>query len=141
MATMRELIDAFIRGEVAPPIAKLIGFRPVECGSGTARFELQTRTEHFNPNDTVHGGILCDLADAAMGMAFASTLNEGESLATIELKINFFRPVRETRLTADAKVINRGRNTGYVECEITDQQKKLVAKASGTWMVLKREAV
>jgi len=57
---------------------------------------------------TLHGGILCDIADAAMGMAFASTLAPGESFTTIELKINFFRPVWEARLRAEGKVVPYG---------------------------------
>jgi len=60
------------------------------------------------PWGTLHGGILCDIADAAMGMAFASTLAPGESFTTIELKINFFRPVWEARLQAEGRVVRRG---------------------------------
>jgi uncharacterized protein (TIGR00369 family) len=86
---------------------------------------------------TLHGGILCDIADAAMGMAFASTLAPGESFTTVELKINFFRPVWEDRLTAEGQVVRRGRNLGYVECEITDERGRLVAKAASTCLVLR----
>jgi len=77
---------------------------------------------------TLHGGILCDIADAAMGMAFASTLAPEESFTTVELKINFFRPVWEARLTAEGRVVQRGRTIGYVECEITDEENRLVAR-------------
>ena len=84
-------------------------------------------------------GILCDIADAAMGMAFASTLAEGESFTTVELKINFFRPVWNAQLKAEAKVLRRGSKIGYVECEITDESDKLVAKSGSTCMVLAGE--
>jgi uncharacterized protein (TIGR00369 family) len=57
----------------------------------------------------LHGGIYCDLADAAMGYAFAATLGEDATFTTVELKINFFRPVRQGKLTAEAKVIKEGR--------------------------------
>jgi uncharacterized protein (TIGR00369 family) len=70
---------------------------------------------------TLHGGVLRDLADAAMGMAFASTLRPGESFTTMALSINFFLPRLETLLRAEARVVNRGKNTGHVECEVTDQ--------------------
>jgi len=86
---------------------------------------------------TLHGGILCDIADAAMGIAFASTLGPGESFTTIELKINFFRPVWEARLRAEGKVVRRGSTIGYIECEIKDEGGWLVAKASSTCMALK----
>ena len=71
---------------------------------------------------TLHGGILCDIADAAMGMAFASTLAPEESFTTVELKINFFRPVWEACLKAEGKVVRRGRSLGYLECEISDER-------------------
>jgi len=88
---------------------------------------------------TLHGGILCDIADAAMGIAFASTLPSDESFTTIELKINFFRPVWKAALKAEGKVVRRGSTVGYVECEITDENGKLVAKAASTCLVLRGE--
>ena len=86
---------------------------------------------------TVHGGILCDIADAAMGIAFATTLSPGESFTTVELKINFLRPVRQAQLRAAGRVVQRGRTIGYVECEITDETGKLVAKSNSTCLVLR----
>ena len=71
---------------------------------------------------------MCDLADAAMGMAFASTLEYDESFTTINLAINFFRPVWEDRLRAEAGVINRGKNVGYLECEITSDDGNMIAR-------------
>ena len=78
---------------------------------------------------SVHGGVLCDLADAAMGMAFVTTLAPDESFTTVELSINFFPLVWQTVLRAEGRVINRGRNVGYVECDVTDQEGKHVEKA------------
>jgi uncharacterized protein (TIGR00369 family) len=73
---------------------------------------------------TLYGGILCDIADAAMGMAFASTIASEESFTTVELKINFFRPVWRARLTAEGRVVQRSRTIGYVECGITDEENR-----------------
>ena len=121
------------------PIARLIGFAAEEIADGKATVTLTTGPQHANPMGTLHGGILCDIADAAMGMAFASTLALEDSFTTVELKINFFRPVWEARLKAEGHVVRRGRNLGYVECEITDDQGKLVAKAASTCLVLRGE--
>jgi uncharacterized protein (TIGR00369 family) len=74
-----------------------------------------------------------------MGMAFASTLAPEESFTTIALSINFFRPVWQSRLRAEARVINRGKKVGYLECEVTDQDGKRVAKANSTCFVLHGE--
>ena len=123
-----------------PPIAELIGFVIEGIGDGRAVGTLQAGPQHANPMGTMHGGVLCDLADAAMGMAFASTLAPDESFTTMTLNINYFRPVWRSLLRAEAKVTNRGKNVGYVECEVTDQDGKRVARANSTCLVLRGEA-
>src|SRR6202011_508493 len=95
------------------PVAHLIGFEAKEIGDGRATVTLTAGPQHANPMGTLHGGILCDIADAAMGMAFASTITPEESFTTVELKINFFRPVWEACLKAQGKVVRRGRSLGY----------------------------
>src|SRR5207237_1586104 len=120
-----------------PPIAELIGFFIEGIGDGHAVGTLQAGPQHANPMGTTHGGVLCDLADAAMGMAFASTLKADESFTTMTLNINFFRPVWRSLLRAEARVTNRGKNVGYVECELTDQDGKRIAQANSTCLVLR----
>jgi uncharacterized protein (TIGR00369 family) len=119
------------------PIADLIGFRMEETDHGRAVATLQAGPQHANPMGTLHGGVLCDLADAAMGMAFVTTLAPDESFTTMELSINFFRPVWQALLRAEAHVVNRSKNVGYVECDVTDQDGKRVAKARSTCVVLR----
>lgn len=121
------------------PVARLIGFEAKEIAAGRATVTLAAGPQHANPMGTLHGGILCDIADAAMGMAFASTLAPKESFTTVELKINFFRPVWEAQLKAEGRVVRRGRTLGYVECEITNERGQLVAKAASTCLALKGE--
>ena len=121
------------------PVARLIGFEASEVADGHATVTLPAGPQHANPMGTLHGGILCDIADAAMGMAFASTFAPEESLTTIELKINFFRPVWRAQLRAEGTVVQRGRTFGYVECTVTDEESRLVAKAASTCMVLRGE--
>jgi uncharacterized protein (TIGR00369 family) len=125
--------------ESKPPIAKLIGFDVEEISRGHAVAVLDAAPQHANPMGTLHGGVLCDIADAAMGMAFASTLEHDESFTTINLTINFLRPVWKERLRAEARVISRGKNVGYMECEIVSNAGKHIAKASSTCIVLRGE--
>jgi uncharacterized protein (TIGR00369 family) len=76
------------------PIMKTLGFTLIEVGDGTASFEMEAKTElHSNPMGTIHGGVLCDIADAAIGTAHFTTVAEGESFTSIDLQISFFRPV------------------------------------------------
>ena len=129
-----------IRGEVAPaPVAGLVGFRVTEVEPGRAVFEMEAGPQHANPMGTLHGGILCDLADAAMGIAYASTLGEGETFTTLELKINFFKPVWNAKLRAVGRVVKRGKTVGMAECDVFDEKGSLVAKASSTCMTLAGE--
>src|SRR5215467_12874681 len=77
------------------PVMRLVGFQAKAIKDGRALVTLAAGPQHANPMGTLHGGILCDIADAAMGIAFSTTLEPGESFTTLELKINFIRPVRE----------------------------------------------
>ena len=122
-----------------PPVSRLIGFVLKSIEPGHAIFEMEADERHHNPMGTMHGGIYCDLADAAMGYAYAATLAEGETFTTIELKINFLRAVRKATLTAEARVVKAGTTLGYVECEVKDQTGKLVAKAASTCIKLRQQ--
>lgn len=126
-----------LRGRFPPPVAELIGFELKDIGDGTSVFELDAGEQHANPMGTLHGGILCDVADAAMGMAYASTLDEGESFTTLELKINFFKPVWEATLRFEARVVKRGRTVGMTQCDVFDENGSLVARAGATCMTLR----
>jgi uncharacterized protein (TIGR00369 family) len=134
------LIDRIKVGEVSAPVAELVGFRPVAVEDGKAVFELKAGPQHANPMGTLHGGVLCDVADAAMGVAYASTLAEGESFTTLELKINFLRPFRSGTLTATARVVRAGRTIGLTECDVTDPEGRLIARAMSTCMTLRGDS-
>jgi uncharacterized protein (TIGR00369 family) len=141
MARLIEGVEAMVRGEVPPPpAARLIGFDLVRYEPGKAVFEMVAGPQHANPMGTLHGGILCDLADAAMGIAYSTELGEGESFTTLELKINFLRPFWTGRLVARGRVVSGGRTVGMTECEILDEQERLIAKATATCLTLRGDA-
>ena len=125
--------------ETPVPIVQLLGMKPVFIGHGHAVIEIQAGPQHANPMGTLHGGVLCDVADAAMGMAFAGTLDPEQSFTSLELKINFLRPVWNAKLRAEAKVVAKGKSIGLVDCDIRDEGNKLVARASSACMILKGE--
>lgn len=97
---------------------------------------MEAGPEHANPMGTMHGGVLCDIGDAALSTAFMSTLEDGQLFTTVDLRINFLRPVRTGRLEAVGRVLHRGRNIGMAESEVSDEEGDLVAKLSGTCMTL-----
>jgi uncharacterized protein (TIGR00369 family) len=121
------------------PIGKLLGLKLSTPADGRAIVEFEATERYANPMGTLHGGVLCDVADAAMGAAYRSTLTDGESFATLELKINFLRPVWKAKLRAEASMVHAGKIVGLVECEIFDEQRRLVARASSTCMTLRGE--
>jgi uncharacterized protein (TIGR00369 family) len=133
-------LQRWVQGEIPmPPIAELIGLRPVAFALGQSTFELAASRRHANPMGTLHGGVLCDLADIAMGTAMATTLEEDESFTTLDLTAKYFKPVWEARLTARARVTKRTRLLGLVECDVTDDSGSLVAKVFSSCMVLRGE--
>jgi uncharacterized protein (TIGR00369 family) len=139
---MLELMQEMLRGErEPPPVGRFLGMRLTQVSKGQATFELDADPErHANPMGTVHGGILCDLADAAMGCAYASQLDAEETFTTLELKANFLKPVRGGLLQARARVVKSGRTIGLVECDVLDAGESLVARASSTCMTLRGDA-
>ena len=136
-----DVFRAIIAGDAEPPpVAKLIGFEMTEVEPGRAVFELDAGPQHASPLGTVHGGIIVDLVDAAMGCAHASRLEEGETFTTLELKINFMKPVWKSHLVAEGKVIKAGRTIGLVEGRVTEETGSLVAYATATCMTLRGDA-
>jgi uncharacterized protein (TIGR00369 family) len=136
-----DVFRAIIAGDVEPPpVARLIGFEMTQIEPGRAVFELDAGPRHASPLGTVHGGIIVDLVDAAMGCAHASQLEEGESFTTLELKINFMKPVWRSHLVAEGNVIRAGRTIGLVEGRVTDETGSLVAFATSTCMTLRGDA-
>jgi uncharacterized protein (TIGR00369 family) len=138
--TMLHYCQKMMAGEVPiPPVAQLIGMELAAVRPGWVVIELEAGKRHASPLGTVHGGVLGAIADAAMGLAYATMLKEAETFTTIEMKINFLRPVWEGRLRAEGKVVNSGRNLGLVECDVTDQEQRLVARALSTCITLRGE--
>jgi uncharacterized protein (TIGR00369 family) len=135
-----EQLRGIIQGQVAPPpVAQLIGLRLISVDLGRCVMELEASARHANPMGTLHGGVICDLADLAMGSAMASTLEDDESFTTLDLTSKFFKPVWNARLEAVAQVTRRTRTLGFVECAVTDDSGSLVAKVFSTCMVLRAQ--
>jgi uncharacterized protein (TIGR00369 family) len=125
--------------KIPPPVGELLGIELVSLEDGVCTMKLVAEERHSNPMGTIHGGILGDLADAAMGMAYFSALEEGESFTTLELKINFLRPFWTGVLLAHGRVVHRGRTVGMTECDVLDDRGRLIARATSTCLTLRGE--
>lgn len=126
-------------GQPLMPITALLGMSLRSVGQGEAVIEYEAAERHANAMGTLHGGVLCAMADTAMGVAFYTALGEDESLTTLELKINYLKPVWRGKLTASARVVKRGKTVGLLECDITDREGQLIARASSTFMAITGE--
>jgi uncharacterized protein (TIGR00369 family) len=120
-----------------PGIVRTLGIVLARVSDDEGVCELDTGEQHFNALGTVHGGVFCDLADVAMGIAWSSRLEEGEGFTTLELKTSYLKAVRQAHLVAEARVLKRGKTIGLVECSIREGT-DLVAHTTSTVMTLRR---
>lgn len=116
------------------PFADLIGLRTDERHAGFSRLSLTILKEHLNPHGVVHGAIAYALADTGMGAALYPTLSEGEICATIEIKINYFKPITDGELSCETTINNRGKTIANLESKIYVDQ-VLVAQANGNYAI------
>ena len=133
-----QIIQEMIEGKRPyPPIAKLLGMRITGYCDGCTTMEIDIDERLYNPMGTLHGGVYCDLADAAMGISFFTTLANDEIFTTVDLNITYLKAVKTGKLIAESKIIRRGKRLGYMECHITNEEGELVAKASSTCIIQK----
>ena len=125
-----------------PPIAVLMQFRPVEVEAGRVVFECDPSQAHYNPIGMVHGGLVCTILDTATGCAAHSTLAAGVGYTSVEIKVNYLRPVLSDTgvLTATGQVIKGGNRVIFAEGNVTTGKGELVATASSTLLVRPRLA-
>jgi len=134
----QQIIEEMIQGKIPiSPIAQLLGFKITDYCDGCTTIEMEVTEKYWNALDTLHGGVYCDLADAAMGFSFFTTLEDDETYTTVDLKITFLRAIKSGKLIALSKIVKRGKRLGYIECELVNEEGKLVAKASSTCIVQK----
>lgn len=113
------------------------GTRLVRVDPGEVEIELDVEPHHMNPFGTLHGGMVATLADTAMGYALRTRLEEGSTHVTAQLSVAFLRPGREGRVSAIGRAVKAGRTTGYAEADVRDDSGALLARASGTFIVLR----
>jgi uncharacterized protein (TIGR00369 family) len=133
-----DAIRAVMAGELPPPpIMDTLGFRLADAGQGFAAFEGVPEFRHYNPIGAVHAGFAATLLDSAVYCAIHSTLAQGETATTLEIKINMVRPLTKTtgNVRAEGRVIHRGRTTATSEGTLRDPGGKLYAHATTTCII------
>ena len=136
-------LRAILRGEQpAAPMAELLGFGFVEVEEGRVVFECVPAEYHYNPIGAAHGGLACTLADSAMGCAVHTMLPAGVGYTTVELKVNFLRPItlNTGRLLCEGTTIHVGRHIATAEARLLDTSGKLYGHATTTCMIFRDQS-
>lgn len=128
--------NAWKTGAFPSGATKTLGIKIVELGDGRSMVEMMVDSHLHNMSGTMHGGIMADIADAAMGIAVSTTISPEEDFTTMEFKISFYRPHFKGVLRAEGIVAKRGRRVAFTEAVLTNEDKQIVAKANGTWLFL-----
>lgn len=135
-----DYLQALQKGQLPhPPVMKLIGYSLVQIDPGHCVFELDPAEYHYNPNGTVHGGVLSTMLDSAMGSAVRTQLPLGTSYVTVEFKVNFMRAVNDKtgRLRCEGQVIHQGARVAVAEGRVIDPQGKLYAHGTTTCLIVR----
>ena len=134
-----DYLTAIKKGEApASPLLHTLDFSIGEVEKGSVSFFFEPQEFHYNPNGSVHGGVITSILDSAMGCTLHSLLPKGMVYTTLELKINFLKMVHAKSgvLTASGKMIHLGNSTALVEAELTDESGKKYAYGVSTCMLL-----
>ncbi len=139
MKSLREkVIEAWKSGKPPSPATETLGITIVRLSKGRALLQMDVDDHLHNLSGTMHGGIMGDIADAAMGIALATTLAPGEDFTTIEFKMSFLRPHITGILKAEGTLAKRGRRIAFTEAVLSNSKREVVAKSTGTCLLLKR---
>jgi uncharacterized protein (TIGR00369 family) len=133
-----DYLQAMIDGALPPPpIISLMDMTLSSVSRGTATFICEPNESHYNPIGAVHGGFMCTVLDSAAGCAVQTTLPAGVGYTSLEIKVNYLRPVSATsgQLTAVGTVTKPGSRVAFAEAVITDADGRVVATASSTLLV------
>lgn len=118
------------------PFADLIDLQFEDSRPGSSTLTLVLGPRHLNPHGVAHGAVLYALADTGMGAALYPTLEAGEICATIEIKINYFKPVAAGKVVCTTAIINRGKTVANLESRLYVEQ-TLVAQANGNYAIFR----
>ena len=133
-----EALRGCIAREHVPPIFHLTGLRPTEAADAECTFVMPATPWLCSPQPVLYGGAIAMLADAALSCAVMTTIQAGQSFASLDLKVNYLRPVVPdgSLLTARAKLVHRGRSMALATAELFNADGKKIAVASSSSMLL-----
>ncbi|MHA2007180.1 MAG: PaaI family thioesterase [Promethearchaeota archaeon] len=110
------------------PFYSTLGLELQEIGDGKASFELLLRDELMQ-NGKVHGGVLASLIDSSCACA-AISLVYPEYITTVDLQVEFLKPVSKGRILSRAKCIKGGKNIFFCKAKVWNSNGELISTGS-----------
>ncbi|MCW5773035.1 MAG: PaaI family thioesterase [Rhodospirillaceae bacterium] len=133
-----DLLQGMIDGRFpAPPIAETLDFGMSEVAAGRCVFVGRPGRKHYNPSGSVHGGYAATLLDSAMGCAVHTLVPQGRGFTTLEIKINYVRPIFDStgEVRCEAGIVNMGKSVATAEGRILDDKGRLLAHGTTTCLI------
>ncbi len=133
-----DLLKGMLEGRYpGPPIAELMDFGISDLAEGRCVFTGRPGRKHYNPSGAVHGGFAATLLDSAMGCAVHTLVPRGQGFTTLEIKVNYVRPMFEStgEVRCEAAVINTGKTVATAEGKVLDAKGRLIAHGTTTCLI------
>ena len=118
------------------PYLQLLGMKVVELAEGYARLIIPVDGRMNSRLGGIHGGVLSSIADSAVAMALFTLIKPGEKPLTVELNINYLRPVQGKQIVAEAYIVNKGRTIAVGDVNVNDEDGRLVANSRATYIIV-----
>jgi uncharacterized protein (TIGR00369 family) len=137
-----EYLHAMLDGKLPPPpIANLLNMMLTRADAGTVTFTCTPDESAYNPIGLIHGGLVCTLLDSVIGCAVQTTLPAGVAYTSVEIKVNYLRPLHANsgELTAHGRTTKPGRKIAFAEGDVRNSDGKIMATASGTCLIINPE--
>lgn len=121
------------------PFWTLLGMELVDAKKGWAKVKLPFSKKLTHPLGIAHGGAIFSPADSAVAMALLGLVDRDENFTTVEMKINYLKPVADGEMTAEATITHKGKKIALGDVEVRNGEGELIAKALATYMILKKK--
>jgi uncharacterized protein (TIGR00369 family) len=132
----RQALEALRRHVESSAFHAWAGFELVSVEVGVVEVALDIQPHHLNPGGILHGGMVATLADTAIGLAVRSALPPDRTHVTTQLNVHFLEKAERGRVRALGRAVRVGGRMGYGEGDVVDEEGRLLARASGTFIVL-----
>jgi uncharacterized protein (TIGR00369 family) len=123
------------------PFYRFMGIHLTKLGWGRSEIRIGVGRRLTQQAGVAHGGVSAALVDSAVGLALCTTIDRESVIMTINLQVNFLAPARPGSLTARGRIVHKGKQTAVGECEVTDEDGRLVSNGTATYMILKNKKV